>query len=371
MGQPDIFKRYEQSCVRPRVTDMLYQMESVFQQEKKQFCVRFVKEFQSACYYQRKQKTEMECAYITLEFLRTRLCRQDYRYRIVFFGEDWYLGKENQAGMADLSEIFSLYHKLERELKEDAKQYMGKISSLEVENITVQYLPFFQEYAKELIRYGIQEATEQEEFRVLNKAKELQIRVGECLEPGDLIYMEQKEKDQEKLLNWLGENDKEAYCYQDFRGMDFAGCHIQAHDLRNCDFRDSNLEGADLSLGRMCGAWFVRSRLKGACLSGSILHGADFRKADLRKARMEKTFMYDGKKPGVGWRLVGYPEGSFVEADLREASFRECIYCGADFRGARLEGANFEGAQLYRCHFTDEQKAALILTEEQRAQIEG
>lgn len=369
MNRSGAFEQFEEACIRPGWNEMMRQMERVFQQEKKQFRAQFTEDFQRACRFQTVHEPETECAYITVEFLRSSFCRQDYRYRIVFFGSDWYFGKGNPAGMTDLSVILCFYHQLEKKLKEDAQRYVGKIAPLEVEGVMVRFLPLFQQYAKELIYYALGEATEQDEFVSLRKGAEIQIRVGECLEPGELVFLERKEKDREKLLEWLKENRQESYHYQDLRGLDFSGCRLPSRDLRYCDFRDSNLEGADLSLGRMEGARFQRSCLKDASLAGSALHGADFTKADLRNARMERTLMYDGRGSGTGWRPVGFPEGSFVCGDLRDASFRECIYCGVDFRGAKLQGVDFRGAQLFRCRFTDEQKKALELTEEQKGQI--
>lgn len=119
--------------------------------------------------------------------------------QIKYPNPEWYMKNGIYAGEFDVSVILKQYHKLEEQLKEAAKKYVGKISPLEIESHLQCLLTPFQEYIKELILYAITDAVETEEFQKLNKAKELQIRVGECLEPGNLIYLEQKDKDREKI----------------------------------------------------------------------------------------------------------------------------------------------------------------------------
>lgn len=365
------FHDFEERCVKPRLKESLEEMERIFQEEKDQFQERFAEDMERVCGQQNKSGSDEKTAYMDWELLRTNLSAGKDAYRIMLYGKNWFLSEGAEAGTTDVSLMMKVYHDLERQLKEDAKRYVGKITPLEVEMHTAYFVPLFHEYIKELIQYAVGDAVEGKAFRCLKKEAEFQIRVGECLEPGYLVYKENGEKNREEIISWLEKNNREAYCYEDFQNMDFSGMEYSAHDFRNTDFRDAVMEETNISFSLLTGARFTRSRLPGADLRGSVLHGADFREADLRGAHMEGTLMYDGRGGTTERRLASYPAGRFAGADLRGADFRECIYCGADFRGANLKGANFEGSSLYRCRITKEQLEEANFTEEQKREIAG
>ena len=59
------------------------------------------KDFQEAFQkiYEMQQKQEMEpIVYIQLVLLRSRCLSKDYRYAMMVYGKDWYLGKEYHVG---------------------------------------------------------------------------------------------------------------------------------------------------------------------------------------------------------------------------------------------------------------------------------
>lgn len=369
MAQRKAFSEFEESCIKPRFQASLREAEALFQQEKDIFKAQFLNNMDKICSQHSDIGSDRRFAYMTWELLRTRMRVNQDEYRIMLYGKDWYLEPGIEAGTMDASLILQVYYQLEYQLKEDAKRYVGKITPIDVEYHVSYLLPPFHEYIKELILYAIADATELEAFKGLRKEAEFQIRVGECLEPGYLVYMEKQKKCQEEILEWLKSNRQENFCFQDFQGLNFSGEDLSRYDLRNTDFRDAMLEGTKLCLSLLIGARFQRSSLREAKLCGSMLHGADFSGADLQKAHMEGTLMYDGKDSLNSWHLAGYPEGRFTGANLQEAVFRECIYCGADFREADLRGADFAGADLWRCRFTKEQLTQTGFTEEQKRQI--
>ena len=354
-----IFQMFENDCIKPGFEECLRRLEQTYQESKDAYGEYLAGQFQEFCRRERELSQESPWAYLSIELLRTRVRQKDYRYRVTAYGEQWYLGDGKTVGDLDVSVILKQYHELGVSLKEQAKRYVGKVSELETEEHTARLLPAFHEYVKELILYGTAGITDLAEFQEVKKAGQFQLRVGECLEPGYLVYMENQEKDRDHILQWLEKNEKEAYCFQDFRGMDFKDVDLSDHDFRNTDFRDAVLERTDLSLSLLTGARFQRGNLKSCRMTGSMLHGADFSGADLRGARMDHTLMYDGKDVSTDWRLAGFPEGKFSGADLRGASFRGCVYCGADFSGADLRGADFQEAELFRCRFTEEQKSQI------------
>lgn len=348
----EIFGMFERDYIKPGFGRCLERLEHTFQESKDGFREYFAGQLQQACSAWREGGPQYPWAYLCVELLRTRMRQGDYRCRLMAYAEPWYFGEGREAGEVDAAVILGQYHELEAELKQQAKRYGGRVSELETEEHMAYLLPAFHEYVKELVLYAIAQATETPGFKAMEKAGQFQIRVGECLEPGYLVYMENRDKDRDGLLEWIKKNEKEAYCYQDFRGLDLAGADMARHDFRYTDFRDAVLEKADLSLGLLLGARFQRADLRGCRMAGSMLHGADFTGADLREAQMEGSLMYDGKDAAMDGRLAGFPEGKFCNADLRGADFRRCVYCGADFRGAQLGGADFTGAALFRCRFT-------------------
>lgn len=369
MDTQTAFSLFEENCVRPRFAASLKEAEQAFQEGKDSFRERLLGDMELACRQKAALEPDGEAAYMDWELLRTNLLLGRDVYRIMLYGRDWFLSPGIKAGETDVSLIMGIFHELVRQLTEDAKRYIDKIPPVMVEAHTAYLLPPFHEYVKELVRYAIADATELEAFVTLKKAEEFQIRVGECLEPGYLVYTQKREKDRDGILKWLMRNESGAYCFQDFQGLDLSTQDLTVHDLRNADLRDAVLEGTGLSLCILTETEFRRCRLKGARLSGSILNGADFTEADMRQAHMEGTLIYDGRIPMEPGRLSGYAEAKFTGADLRGAVFRECIYCGADFSGADIRGADFTGASLFRCRFSRDQLGQAEFTDEQRGQL--
>lgn len=369
MRKETAFHIFEENDIKPRLKTALEEAEACFQRDKDSFKEQFLVDMEAVCGRQEQLRPGEKTAYMDWELLRTNLSAEKDEYRIMLYGTEWFIGEGTEAGATDVSLIMGLYHNMVDRLKEDALRYVGKIPPLAVETQTALLLPPFHEYVKELIQYAVTDATELEAFRQLDKEAEFQIRVGGCLDPGFLVYMEDRDKDHTEIINRLQLNGRGSYCFQDFRNIDFSGLELAANDFRNADFRDAVMEETNLGLSLLTGARFRRSRLKGAKLSGSMLHGADFIQADLHGAHMEGTLMYDGKDASTAWRTTGYPAGTFAGADLRGADFRECIYCGTDFSGACLTGADFTGASLFRCRFTRGQLEQTSFTGEQRSQI--
>lgn len=363
------FSLFEENCVKPRFAASLEEAERAFQEGKDSFRERFLRDMELACRQKAELEPDGEAAYMDWELLRTNLLLGRDAYRIMLYGRDWFLSPGIKVGETDVSLIMGIFRELVRQLTEDAKRYIGKIPPAMAEAHTAYLLPPFHEYVKELVRYAIADATELEVFGTLKKAEEFQIRVGECQEPGYLVYTQKREKDRDRILKWLRRNERGAYCFEDFRGLDLSYQNLSIHDLRNADLRDAVLEGTGLNLCILAETEFRRCRLKGARLSGSLLNGADFTGADMRQAHMEGTLIYDGRSRMEPRRLSGYAKAKFTGADLRGAVFRECIYCGADFIGADIRRADFTGASLFRCRFSREQLEQAEFTGEQKGHL--
>lgn len=370
MDQVQARKQLEDNTIIPVFGETMEQLEVILQQEKDEFRRRFVKEFSDACRKHQRENPERKTRILMFQFLRTDLLEKKYKYRIVCYDRDWYLGKGDICGEIDTGMIFHFYHVMEDRLIREARTYVGKISTPWIQHQMGKLRGLFQVYVKELILYSLGEATEDGYYRELKKEGDFQIRLGELLEPGELIYQEQEKKDRKKILRWISEHKKETYCFQDWRGMDMKGLELNGHDFRYTDFRESNLESSSLNLCLMNGARFRNCQMQTCCMAGSMVHDVDFSGSDMREADLRGILSCTGKDIRSGWKATGYVGGSFQNVDLRGASLEESVCCGIDFAGARLEGTKFTGASLYRSRFTREQLMKADLTKEQLQQIE-
>ena len=92
----------------------------------------------------------------------------------------------------------------------------------------------------------------------------------------------------------------------DFRQPHLIGADFRGSDLRGADFREANLEGADLT-----GALLEGADLRGANLTNAELSGVDLRNADLREAQVINAYA-----PNVRTSGMRYAGASLFGSDL-------------------------------------------------------
>ena len=80
----------------------------------------------------------------------------------------------------------------------------------------------------------------------------------------------------------------------DFREAHLIGADFRGSDLRGADLREANLEGADLT-----GALLEGADLRGANLTNAELSGVDLRNADLREAQVINAYAPNVKTSGM------------------------------------------------------------------------
>lgn len=361
------FQLFQKNDVEPYIEEILADAENVFQKTKDDFKKQYVREFSRVC--QALSKEDRKPGYLMCHLLRTDLIQGEYRSPIVAYDRNWYLHKGIWMGELETSELFGLYTMLWENLKQRAKRYVGKVSMPEVDSFMQELVTPFYRYLKELILYSIAEATETDSYLSMDKEEDFQIRVGEYLEPGDLVYQEQPKKDMDELKNWLDKNEREAYCFGDFKELDLRNLMLQNYDFRYADFRGSSLDKSNLSIGLLIGACFRNCHMKETNLTGSMLLNTDFTGADLERANLSYGVTYQGKGPGDTSRREGYTGSSFQESNLQGACLAGGVFIGADFRGARLEGSDFRETALYGSYFTRKQAEEVKFGIEQLEQI--
>ena len=92
----------------------------------------------------------------------------------------------------------------------------------------------------------------------------------------------------------------------DFRQAHLIGADFRGSDLRGADLREANLEGADLT-----GALLEGADLRGANLTNAELSGVDLRHADLRDAQVINAYA-----PNVRTSVMRYAGASLFGSDL-------------------------------------------------------
>ncbi|VAV82891.1 Pentapeptide repeat family protein [hydrothermal vent metagenome] len=152
--------------------------------------------------------------------------------------------------------------------------------------------------------------------------------------------------------------------------------------FRGEDFIGVNLNGLDLSAGKLWGARFAQAslikanflsaELSASDFSESILHSAEFRRANLDRAKLSRAIFEEANLSMSSLLGANLTKGDFSganfngtflkEADLSEAklnwtdftysilvdvNLRNAELSSADLEGANLEGADISGANIY------------------------
>jgi uncharacterized protein YjbI with pentapeptide repeats len=144
----------------------------------------------------------------------------------------------------------------------------------------------------------------------------------------------------------------------DFRDADLQGAELGHARLDQALFSGAHLDYLDTRTGAGPYASFVEAEFKGASM-----YGAYFNNADLTEANFDTPVGGDGKLRErqrtdlryAHFRGVKAQGASFKAANLRGANFtntkQKTDLRGADFTGAILTGANFQGADLTDADF--------------------
>ncbi|MDR2022926.1 MAG: pentapeptide repeat-containing protein [Hungatella sp.] len=219
------------------------------------------------------------------------------------------------------------------------------------------------------MRLSLLDAIETEEYLTLDKEDRFELQAGEYYELCDLIHIEQKEKNLLKIKKELQQSQGQACCFQDYRELDLNNLSCRSTDLRYADFRNSRLNGTDLSTGLLIGTKFKYCAMKGANLMTSMINDANFEKADLTEADLQYCVSFTGKNKANQWKQAGYTGVSFKDSCLAKANFTGATIIGGNFEGANLTGAIFAEAQLYRSRFTQKQLEQCDFSQEQLEQM--
>ncbi|MDY7224855.1 DUF2169 domain-containing protein [Hyalangium rubrum] len=158
---------------------------------------------------------------------------------------------------------------------------------------------------------------------------------------------------------------------------DLSGIKLAGADLRKSNFIEVTVAGVDFTGATLTGAVFVTCKGDGACFYKAQLDNlrlvkdcsfakVDFREANLqganlRSTRLEESDFSQATLKGADlsesnlqrarfYRAVA-PEARFMKADLTDAHLVSCNLMQGILQKARIQGADFRGANLFRVDF--------------------
>ena len=341
------------------LNEKLFETENLFRSSFSSLSEAFMENFREIC----KEVTTLqeagnfgEIAYIEYTLLRSNTINKNYVAEIRIYGKEWFLCKgQRVVGQFDVSYLFQNLDRLWMKLLEMRKQYIGKVSSLDVSEFIMDAAPKFYAYVISLCRFSILDCTKQNYFKMLKKTPQFSINVGEYMAQTEPIYKENSEKDRLSLLKWFADCHSYEYCFEDFSELDFSNENFTNIDFRYSDLRKTILTNTSFLYANLIGTRFCGAELENAHFSYSILHEADFSGANLRNSKFYYANANWGANDKEKWKRVGFFKVSFRKADLQNANFTGANLIGADFTDAVVDGAKFDLNRKYELDLSPEQ----------------
>jgi hypothetical protein len=300
-------------------------------------------------------------SYIEYTLLRTNTINKDYAAEIRVYGEEWYLCKNQHIiDRFDISFLLQNFDMLWTELLVMSKQYVGKVSSLDISGFMMDAVSKFYAYVISLCRFSILECIEQGYFRAIKKTTPFSINIGEYMAKTETIYKEDSNKDSKKLLEWFADRLCYEYCFEDFSGLDFSNEDFFDIDLRYSDLRNTQLANTDFTYANLIGARFCGADLENADFTKSIIYEADFSCANLQNAKFNYSEANWGIPDKEEWKHPGFFKVSFRNVNLQNADFTGANLIGADFTEAVMDGVKFDLSMKNELDLSPEQMGVVV-----------
>ncbi|WP_179033146.1 pentapeptide repeat-containing protein [Paenibacillus kribbensis] len=304
--------------------------------------------------------------HIHFTFFRHRVINHDASCRIYFYDHQGFIDPVECTKEYDANWVFNFLDIFERQLTQDSKKYVNKIYSADISQIKREEASLYVNYMANLIRHVMKDAVETEEFIALGKDDEVYIRVGEYKDFNELVYkFNSKEQQSTEVRSKLDPNENDQYAHESFRNLDLSHMYFKLVNLCYSHFSRTSLVGSYLVGCPLIGADFRNANLQEANLDYSLIHGADFRGANLCRAQLEEvqgSFVVPTEKE---FHIPPFMETNFAGANLEEVSFKGADLRGANFRGALLKETDFSQANLEGAMFLQKDIKILKLNGQQ------
>ncbi|MCM3698924.1 pentapeptide repeat-containing protein [Paenibacillus macerans] len=364
MNKHDALRQFSEEKVLPLLGDCLQEAELEFLHNRQQLTEELKASFTSLC----RQASDMQqhaqkapIGYIHYSMLRTSLLDQSFTYWLAADSREFYFDEAKCAVMYDAGWAYRSYPRFLAELEREGKKYMGLLSGSDVERLALECAPAFDQYVTALLRIAMPELVKLPEFAAIDKADRLQIRTGELMDRGEILYWEEKQAGEaEKIQALLGadEGDHGRLAYAHFRSLSLTGQSFNGKKMPYSDFSRGDFSRCRFVECNLVGTSWRGVNLSGAEFRGSLLTDADFTDSDLQGA----VFVNIGRLEPLDsiYRLPGLLGLRFDRARLDGADFTAAGLDGSvSFHEASLGGARFRALDRKKFDLSEEQAGAV------------
>ncbi|KFN09070.1 pentapeptide repeat-containing protein [Paenibacillus macerans] len=364
MNKQDVLRQLSEEKVLPLLGDCLQEAELEFLHNRQRLTEQLKASFAALCrqasdMQQRSQKAPI--AYIHYSMLRTSLLDQSFTYLLAADSREFYFDEAECAVTYDAGWAYRSYSRLLAELERESKKYMGLLSGADAERLALECAPAFDQYVTALLRTAMPELVKVPEFAALDKADRLQIRTGELMDRGEILYWEEKQAGEAEKIQALlesDEGDRGRLAYAHFRSLSLTGQSFNGKKMPYSDFSRGYLSFCRFVECNLVGTSWRGANLNGAEFRGSLLTDADFTDSDLQGA----VFVNIGRLEPLDsiYRLPGLLGLRFDRARLDGADFTAAGLNGrVSFHEASLEGTRFRALDREKLDLSEEQAGSV------------
>lgn len=368
--------------------------------ERMEECVREFREYCRDIRQKQVQGQKGSISYITYSMLRTSWLEKHPVYFVEAADEYWVLDTDPIEFEWDISWAFSYWSELQKHQAEAIEQPTS-LTEVGLEQMMLDVAAEFHACMVNMLRLAMKRAVHTPEFQELERGETFEIRVGEYLDQSVSVYKEDRRKrNVQEVKAWLELKEAQQYGYEALTGLDLSKGDYSRLDFRYTAFRGMQMDNSRLQYCVLVGTEWRDSLLQGADLTFSLIHGADFSGCSLRKAMLDRVMSsVNDSDSWLEWEPLGFSgvnftaasmqgasfraaqlqgavfkdallqQASFIHADLATACFENADLTGASFAGADLTGVSFEGARLSRTDFTGANLQGVSFTEEQLREV--
>ncbi|BAU27213.1 pentapeptide repeat protein [Aneurinibacillus soli] len=373
MKKEEALQHFRENHVHPTFHATIVALEQYAQTHRDELVQDFLPSFQQLCRTIKQKQAageKGEIGYITYSMLRTEILEGRHRYLVEATDNRWFLDDHVCKAEYDASWAFRFLDEFERSLEQARKVYMDVITPADLETIKLQEALNYHQYVIRFIRYAMLQAITLPEYIEIEKAEEIEIRVGEYFDRSEIVYKEDtREKEASEIAEWLEEKEPHVYSYEVFTQLDLSHGKYDGIDLRYANLMQSKLSHSALRTCILVGTNFESCQLEGVDMSYSVLYEASFRQSNLTGAILWDVQGAAGWLDDSIWTMPGFAGVTFAGANLTGTDFRGANLAGAIFTGAILSGTIFEGANLDQAVFSMKDREMIDLTNAQRELI--
>jgi len=260
--------------------------------------------------------------YLNLSLLRTKLLSGENHIRLDAYNDRWYLDRIECAGTYEVSHFYGRLREVIVLLEKLRRETFNSLTLGEIHELFFHESYRYFVTVSEFLREAIKKVVKTEEYQAVKRASLFHIYFGEYQGALTIIYKEDNEPKESKVVKRYLESKQEVYTYEfcdnlDLSGGNFENIMITHSSFAKCNFDMSNWQGSKMLL----------------CEFKSAL----FRHTDFNYTELTKLDFSDATLEFV----------SFRGAKIKNTIFRNATLIGIDFSEVLiLEDVDFENVTL-------------------------